>query len=97
LVTLDRLLMLCEKEGIDYNLRVEVYNDFYQTLISMWKLTTQLADTERKEGQKKVLQAYHQSYIKRLDRRILQAATLKTKLKFIASMLSFGVIKMMAK
>lgn len=97
LATLDRLLMLCEKERIDYNLRVEVYNDFYQTLISMWKLTARLADSERKEGQKKVIQAYHQSYIKRFDRRILQAATLKTKVKFIVSMLSFGIIKMMAK
>lgn len=97
LLTLDKLLILCSSEHIDNSVVLNVYNDYYLTLIKMWKLTNELGVKERKKGCEIVKQAYLTSYKRKLDNRILRNAPLKTWLKLKFSLLHFGVIKFLSR
>lgn len=96
LLTLDKLLTLCSSEHIDHSVVLNVYNDYYLTLIKMWKLTKELSIKERKKGCEIVKQAYLTSYKRNLDNRVLKNAPLKTWLKLKFSLLHFDVIKFLS-
>lgn len=97
LITLDKLLDLCQKEQVRNEIIVELYNMYYVTLISMWKLTRQLSDIDKKVGQNIVKRAYYNSYRKGMNMEILNAASMRTKIKLLISILGFNVIKFFAK
>lgn len=96
LLTLDKLLTLCSSEHIDHNVVLNVYNDYYLTLIKMWRLTRELNIKERKKGGEIVKRAYLTSYKRNLDNRVLRNAPLKTWLKLKFSLLHFEVIKFLS-
>lgn len=97
LITLDKLLDLCQKEQVRNEIIVELYNMYYVTLISMWKLTRQLSDIDKKVGQDIVKRAYYNSYRKGVNIEILNAASMRTKIKLLISIWGFNVIKFFAK
>ncbi|TRX46753.1 glycosyltransferase family 2 protein [Bacteroides sp. HF-5092] len=96
LLTLDKVLTLCIAEHIDDCVILNVYNDYYLTLIKMWKLANELGVEEKKKGREMVQYAYSMSYKQKLKNKILRNASLKTWLKLKFSLLHFGIIRFLS-
>ena len=93
LTTLDKLLNLVKLEHIPSKIVVEIYNEFYKTLKDMLKLASQLEPNESKQAFKIIHNSYKYSYKKNLDSKILLSAKVRTKIKFIYSLLGLWTFK----
>lgn len=96
LKTLDKLVDLCRNEQIDMHVQIELYNDFYITLINMWRLINQLPQKDRTLARNLVKTSYHNVYCAKFPKKIWRVAPLKTSIKFAISMIGFKTIKWMA-
>jgi glycosyltransferase involved in cell wall biosynthesis len=96
LKTLDKLVDLCRNEQIDIHIQIELYNDFYMTLINMWRLINQLPQKDRTLARNLVKTSYHNVYCAKFPKKIWRVAPLKTSIKFAISMIGFKTIKWMA-
>lgn len=90
LVTLDKLVDLCYRENVWMHTRVEVFNDYYVTLIGMNDFIAQLPEVDRTKARKMVEKAYHNSYRKKLSLSVWMAAPFRTKVKFAISLISLN-------
>lgn len=93
LITLDKLILLVQKEGIDGKVLLNLYNDYYATLKAMFAMIPLLPKDVQEEGRRKTIHAYKESYCKNLSTQLIFIAPLRTKIKFILSLISYHFIK----
>lgn len=96
LITLDKILDLCYKENIPAKIIIEVYNNYYSTLISSLKMTKSLQHKEHSIALKRIKQSYTYSYRPNLKYKIIKQAKIKTQIKLILSYSSFYFLRLMA-
>lgn len=94
--TLDKLLDLCECEGINNNVVLDIFNDYYVSIIDMMKMINQFSINEKKIGLSIIKSYYKSSYKKRFKKRVLEGSTLRTKIKFILSLSNFLYFKLIS-
>lgn len=93
LLTLDKLVGLIRKENIETKVLLNLYNDYYTTLKLMFAMVSQLPKDDQEKGRKQIIIAYKESYCRNLSVKLLSIAPLRTKIKFILSLLSYHFIK----
>ncbi len=96
LITLDKLLNLCYKENIPTKIIIEVYNNYYITLISSLKMAKLLKQEEYPIALKRIKESYSYSYKQNLKYKIIKQAKIRTQIKLILSHLSFYFFRLMA-
>lgn len=96
LMTLDKLLHLCYKENIPAKIIIEVYNNYYSTLISSLKMIKSLKQKEYLIALKRIKQSYEYSYKPNLKYRIVKQAKIRTQIKLMLSYSSFYFFRIMA-
>lgn len=92
LITIDKLIRLIKEEKLSTSILLNLYNDYYATLKNMATLIPQLSINEQKEGKRRWLAAYNNSYRKKMTFQLILQAPLKTKVKFILSLISHKFI-----
>lgn len=88
LITIDKLIELIKEEKIPTNVLLNLYNDYYATLKSMATLVLQLPINEQKEGKRRIMIAYNESYRKNMTLQLIMQAPFRTKIKFTLSLIS---------
>ena len=96
LITLDKLLDLCYKENIPTKIIIEVYNNYYSTIISLLKMAKLLNREEYLIALKRIKQSYSSSYKPNLKYKIIKQAKIRTQIKLILSYISFYFFRLMA-
>ena len=97
LTTLSKLLQLSFQEKIPTHILINIYNDFYATIISMLKMAYTLHDTNREIALKSIEHSYSKCYLPNLKYKIIKQANPRTKIKFIMSKLGLFTFKIQAK
>ncbi len=95
--TLDILIDLCQEENINDSILLNIYNDYYISIINMTRMVNNLPIEEQKKGKAIIKNIYYSSYKAKFNKRILSKATLKTKAKFYISMHSFLFFKLISR
>lgn len=93
LKTLDKLLSLCEEERVDGKIFVELYNDYYITIKNLLSLITKFNDSDKEKAFEVIKYYYVNSYRKHLTSKVIFNAKLKTKIKFLISLLGLFIFK----
>lgn len=93
LKTLDKLLCLCEEEKVNTKILVELYNDYYVTINKLLKLIHEFNDDEKIKAIEIIKYFYINSYRKHLTLKVILKAKLKTKIKFLVSLLALSTFK----
>lgn len=93
LTTLSKLLQLSIQEKVPTHILINIYNDFYSTIISMLKMAYTFHDTNREIALKSIEHSYSECYLPNLRYKIIKQANLKTKIKFIMSKLGLFTFK----
>lgn len=96
LITLDKLLDLCYKENIPTKIIIEVYNNYYSTIISLLKMAKLLKREEYLIALKRIKQSYSSSYKPNLKYKIIKQSKIRTQIKLILSYISFYFFRLMA-
>lgn len=96
LITLDKLLDLCYKENIPTKIIIEVYNNYYSTIISLLRMAKLLNREEYLIALKRIKQSYSSSYKPNLKYKIIKQAKIRTQIKLILSYISFYFFRLMA-
>lgn len=96
LITLDKLLDLCYKENIPTKIIIEVYNNYYSTIISLLKMAKLLKREEYLIALKRIKQSYSCSYKPNLKYKIIKQSKIRTQIKLILSYISFYFFRLMA-
>lgn len=89
LKTLDKLLVLSIQEKISNKIILDIYNEYYTTIIDLIKMTQKLPLDEARTGLAIIKEYYKNSYRKKFQIVYLHDATLKTKIKIYISLISF--------
>lgn len=97
LTTLNKLLHLSFQEKIPARIIIDIYNDFYITIVSMLKMANSFHGEERQTALKIIKQSYSLYYIPNLKYDIIKQANTKTKLKLTLSKLGLFIFKMHAR
>lgn len=92
--TLDILIDLCKKEGMNKSILLHIYNDYYISIINMLKIINLLSIDEQKKGHTIIKEMYYKSYRAKFDKNILIETTWRTKIKFYLSLKSFLFFKL---
>lgn len=92
LITIDKLVKLIKEEKMPTNVLLNLYNDYYATLKSMAALVLQLPINEQKEGKRRMMISYNESYRKNMTLQLVMRAPFRTKIKFILSLISHKFI-----
>lgn len=88
LVTLDKLVDLCYSEDVLMNTKIGVFNSYYVTLKGMCDFICQLPEKDLDMARNVVIDAYKNSYCKKMRLSMWLAAPLRTKIKFALSLIS---------
>ena len=93
LKTLDRLLCLCEEEKVNTKIIVKLYNDYYVTINNLLKLLPEFNDDDKIKAIEIIKYYYVNSYRKHLTLKVILESKLKTKIKFLISLLGLSSFK----
>lgn len=96
LATLNKLLQLSFREKVPAHILINIYNDFYVTIISMLKMAYTFHGKDRQVALRSIEWAYSQWYAPNLEYKIIKRASLKTKIKFLISKLGLFTFKIQA-
>lgn len=96
LTSLNKLLQLSFKEKVPVHILIDIYNDFYVTIISMLKMAYTFHGKDRQTALNIIKQSYSQWYAPNLNYKIIKHAGLRTKIKFLASKLGLFLFKIQA-
>lgn len=96
LTTLNKLLQLSFKEKVPVHIFVNIYNDFYVTIISMLKMAYTLHDENREIALKSIEHSYTEYYLPNLKYEIIKQANIRTKIKLIISKIGLFTFKIQA-
>lgn len=93
LQTMDKLVDICNTEDVLMYTRIKVYNEYYVTLSNLKKNVSQFSEDDRKQAIYLLDNAYSNSYRKKMRFSMLVAAPLRTKIKFLLSLISIRFIR----
>ena len=96
LTTLSKLLQLSFQEKVPTHILIDIYNDFYVTIISMLKMAYTLDNKDREMALKIIEHSYSKHYNPNLGYKIIKEATLRTKIKLIVSKFGLFTFKIQA-
>lgn len=92
LLTMDRVLHLCIDEQVEDDTFVIFYNEYYQTFKNLRNILTHLSNSEKQKAVQMLENMYVDSYRKCLSFRVINAAPLRTRIKFLMSLVSLHFI-----
>lgn len=92
LITLDKLVDLCYLDDVFMHTKIELYNEYYITLVRMKNFVSCLPPKEQEIAHKIVADTYHNSYCKKMRLSMWLAAPLRTKIKFALSLVSLNCL-----
>lgn len=92
LITLDKLVDLCEREDAFIETKINLYILYFNTLFYISDVIRKLPELEQKEAKHRVSYFYRQSYCKKMSFKIWIASSMKLKVKFTLSLIHFSFI-----
>ena len=93
LKTLDKLICLCKNEQVSDNILVNLYNDYYVTIKKLLNLIPEFNDEDKVKAIKTIKHYYINSYRKHITLKVIIDAKLRTKIKFLVSLLGLFTFK----
>lgn len=93
LQTMDKIVDIGNSKNVYIETRVKIFNEYYITFSGLKNSVSQLSEIDRKQAQYLLDNAYRNSYRKKMRFSIWMAASLRTKIKFLLSLISINFIR----